>query len=59
MSTTLYANFILEVTSLLEVVSEAEADATPQVKKKLVQAVRTIQAVLVATLAYRNSSPLH
>jgi hypothetical protein len=43
MSTTLFANLLTEVTSVLEVVNEAEAGTTPENKRKLVQAVSTEQ----------------
>lgn len=39
MSTTLFENLLPVVTAVLEVISETEVAATPQSKRKLVQAV--------------------
>ena len=39
MSTSLYANLVQEITTILDVIHETEAGVTTQLKKDLVQAV--------------------
>lgn len=55
MSTTLFENLLPEVTAVLEVINGTEVAATPQSKRKLVQAVSILT---LSTLRGLLNSPL-